>query len=96
MLRFLVTLQVTNFDALQRFESEAALIMADHGARIVEAMEIENNPDGSGIEVHLLEFPDQQAFIAYRDDVRFAALRELRASAISATGIQTVLKDKTY
>ena len=87
MLNILVTLEVKDFDLLADFESKAIQVMHFHGGSMVRAFETIRNQDGSGQEVHLLEFPTESAFRDYRSDSRLLAYAELRDRAILSTQI---------
>lgn len=76
--------------ALRDFEAPVLPILDDHGGRLVCAVA----PDGGTFdprpdEVHLLSFPELEAFVAYRADPRHAGLAEVRARAIGRTGVLT-------
>ncbi len=96
MYRVLAILQVRDFVALDEFERAAAVIMSDFGGEIVCGFETLRNSDGSGEEVHLLEFADEESFSNYRNDDRHHSLRPLREKAIAATDIRIQLKAKSY
>jgi uncharacterized protein (DUF1330 family) len=71
----------------QAFEAQAFEIMQQHGAQPPQV----RNPDPSGpdtpFETHLLEFPSEAAFDAYRSDPRLRALAGLRDRCIERTRI---------
>jgi uncharacterized protein (DUF1330 family) len=96
MYNVLVILQVNNFEALDEFESQAANIMTEYGGRIERAFETCRNDDGTGEEVHLLAFENQQAFENYKSDSRHLDLRDLRDKAISGTEVKTAVRTKEY
>ena len=96
MHKILAVLQVRDFEALELFERKASEIMSDHGGRIVTAFETNRNEDGSGEEVHLLEFRNEECFTNYRNDERYLALKSLREKAISNTEVKVELRDKSY
>ena len=96
MYKLLVVLQVKDFAALQEFEQRAAAIMAEYSGLIRQAMETSRNEDGSGEEVHLLEFASAESFAQYRADGRHSELTELRDRAISATEVRPVVQEKSY
>jgi hypothetical protein len=79
-----LTLVPGRLDAFRAFEREAAAIMARHGAAIERAVYIPGEPQR---EVHVLRFPDPEAFAAYRADPALAALAVLRDSVIAATEV---------
>lgn len=96
MFRFVVILQVLDFQLLDEFEREASRIMADYQGKIICAFETARNEDGSGEEIHLVEFQREDDFISYRNDPRLLALRDLRAAAISRTEMKTGRAEKLY
>ncbi len=96
MHKLVVILQVRDFDALDEFEREASEIMSDYHGRIAAAFETVSNEDGSGEELHLLEFQDQESYANYRNDERHQALKSLREKAISRTEVKIMLSEKSY
>ncbi len=96
MLHVLVRLTVKDFAALAQFEQHAAQIMAGYGGQIIAAFETVHNSDGSGEEVHLLSFPDEAAFDAYRQEPALGALAALREQAIAHTEVSVSVGVKTY
>ena len=96
MINILVRLSVKDFDLFETFEKQAAMIMSKYDGRIISAFEIARNPDGSGEEIHILEFPNEDTFNRYRADAELAKLSELRQQAIAGTEVQMNLCIKTY
>ena len=96
MINVLVRLSVKDFELFETFEKQAALIMNKYDGRIISAFEITRNSDGSGEEIHILEFPSQEAFNQYRKDSDLAQLAHLREQAIAATEVQISQKLKSY
>lgn len=96
MFKLLVMIDVKNFLKFEAFEKEAADIIAEYQGRILAAYEIARDPSGSGKEVHLVEFPDRQAYENYRKDQRFDFLNSLRDDAISAVQLFDVIAEKNY
>jgi len=73
-------------DEFERFETAAAEIMRDHGGRLERRIVFAAHGDSDQPdEIHVVTFPDQRAFEAYRGDARMHALGELRATAIRRT-----------
>ena len=91
-----VTLEVIDFDLFERFERDAAIIMKQYGGKIVSAFETRHELDGSGEEIHVLEFPSEEAFGRYRADRSLTALSGLREQAISSTKVQISILLKSY
>ena len=75
-------------DEFGRFESAAASIMARHGGNIARRISVgaEHGSDGPD-EVHVVTFPSQAAYQAYRADPELSSLSALRAKAILRTVI---------
>jgi hypothetical protein len=79
-----LTIVPGRLDAFRVFERRAATIMARHGGTIERAVYLPGDPPR---ELHVLRFPDEPAFAAYRDDPALAALDPPRASVVLATEI---------
>jgi uncharacterized protein (DUF1330 family) len=77
--------------AFAQFEAIAADIMRSHGGRIARAVRCAEVSSGARApyEIHLVEFPSEEAFLGYRRDSRLAAHSGLRAQAICKTEIWT-------
>ena len=72
----------------EQFESAAESIMVRYGGGIERRIGFPSgaNPDQPH-EVHILTFPDQEAFARYRADADLLALADLRARAIRHTTV---------
>lgn len=81
MITIVVLLPVRDADSFGQFERRAAVIMVAYGGRI--DAEAGQHVD----EVHVLKFPDQEAFDRYRSDDGLLALANLREKAISQTTV---------
>ena len=69
-------------------ERTAARLMAQHGGRIERAFRRDaTHGSEEPFEVHLVAFPNEEAFAAYRDDARTLALKEQRERLIARTEI---------
>jgi len=82
-------------EALRAYERRVMPILRAHGATLRSAFaprerDAETVPD----EVHLLEFPSESAFSAYREDPRHLDLAEDRRRAIAKTTL--LLSDVVY
>ncbi|MGO9451250.1 MAG: hypothetical protein ACLQDV_09445 [Candidatus Binataceae bacterium] len=69
----------------EQFESAAARIMSRYGGRIERRIRRTAPAADTPYEVHLVTFPDPQAFERYREDAELKGLAEMRARAIRAT-----------
>jgi len=96
MINILVRLEVKDFNSLEEFEPQAVAIMHKYQGRILSAFETVREPDGSGEEVHVLEFPSESLFTDYRADKSLEDLANLRNQAISNTEVEISLKTKSY
>jgi uncharacterized protein (DUF1330 family) len=85
----LVAILTVRRDALDRFrafERHAAAVMARHGGRIERTVVV--SPEGSPElvkEVHIVTFPDERAYAAYREDPRRGELAHLRDESVVHT-----------
>jgi uncharacterized protein (DUF1330 family) len=84
--------------AFRAFETAAARIMGRYGGRIERVIRPERAvPEGAmPHEVHLVSFPGEAAFAAYRADPELAALAALRQAAIARTEIIVGAEGETY
>jgi hypothetical protein len=75
-------------EMFRAFERHAAGVMARHGGRI-ERTVVASPEDAPGLvkEVHVVTFPDAQAFLAYRDDPRLRELAHLRDASVVHTEV---------
>ena len=83
-----LTVRRERLEDFRAFERRAAAVMADHGGRIERTVvaPVEDRPDLL-TEVHVVTFPGEAAFAAYRGDPRLRALAPLRESSVVATAI---------
>jgi len=92
-----LTVRRARVDEFHRFEAAAAKIMARHGGAIERTVLLDDAPDDETFrELHLVRFPDKDAFRAYRTDPELEALAAQRASAIVVTEIWTGTDGPTY
>jgi len=96
MIHLYAKLTVREFAAFEQFEYKANAIMAKYHGRILHAFELRREVDGSGEEIHILEFPNELAFDEYRADCDLVELANLRAKAIVATEVTALIKIKSY
>jgi uncharacterized protein (DUF1330 family) len=75
-------------EELQKYEAQVMPILEKHGGKLLSAFKPRGHENGdSPDEIHLIEFPSQEAFQSYRADPGVAALSECRQSAISETTV---------
>ena len=96
MLHVLVKLKVKNFSLLEEYEKQAIAIMKGYHGQLLSAFETHREPDGGGEEVHILTFPNQQAFINYQADTNLKLLADLRTQAICDTEVVLSSSIKSY
>ena len=85
----LVAILTVRKDAIEKFrvfEKHAAGVMKEHGGRIERTIVVapEGSPDVIK-EIHVLTFPDAEAFAQYRNDERLAELAHLRDESVLHT-----------
>ena len=90
-LLLIVSLWINGKDiaAFEAFERKAAAIMLHYGGRIEKVLRCSDADltSGSPFEIHLVSFPDDHAFQAYRDDEQTRELGSLRQAVIERTEI---------
>ena len=82
----LLTAQPGCEPALAEYEDRVLALLPAHGARVVERLRVAEPGDGPH-EVHVLEFPSEDALDAYLQDPARVALADQRDAAIAATEI---------
>ncbi len=92
-LRIIAQLWVKDgaFQAFNQYERAALACAVKHGATIVEIKQNHAADDGTPHEIHVIDFPSQAAFAAYRNDPAIVAMAELRERSIARTDIETVM-----
>jgi hypothetical protein len=84
----LVVILTVRKDALgtfRAFEHRAAAVMATHGGRIERTVVAAADAPDLVREVHVVTFPDELAFRAYRGDARLAEVAHLREASVVHT-----------
>ena len=82
----ILTVRKSAIDTFRTFERRAAAVMAVHGGRIERTVVVSG--DGAADlfkEIHVVPFPSEKAFAAYRNDEQLRELARLRAEAIVHT-----------
>jgi uncharacterized protein (DUF1330 family) len=90
MISIVALLTVRDADAFDQFERQAALIMKAYGGRIDSAFRprVTNSETAQSVdEIHVLKFPDHEAFDRYVGDDKLLALAPLREEAISQSTV---------
>jgi uncharacterized protein (DUF1330 family) len=84
----IISVRTDALDRFRAFERHAATVMARHGGRIERTVVVsaESSP-GLVKEVHIVTFPDEQAFLAYRADPRLRELAQLRDESVVHTEV---------
>jgi uncharacterized protein (DUF1330 family) len=73
-------------DIFREYETKAALVMTRHGGAIERTVVEEASEPAKPIrEVHVVTFPDLEAFHRYRADPDLASLADMRAASIAHT-----------
>ena len=99
MITIVALLTIRDADAFDQFESKAAAIMRTHGGHIDSAFRpaAADSADPRPVEeIHVLKFPDIDAFDRYRSDADLQKLSPLRELAISHTSVYVSAQEVEY
>ena len=83
----LVAILTVRKDAVEKFrayESHAARIMGEHGGRIERTVVVPDTADTIK-EIHIVTFPGDAAYAAYRNDARLKEHAPLREASVVRT-----------
>jgi uncharacterized protein (DUF1330 family) len=77
---------------LVAYEDQVLELIPEHGGRVIQRVRTKGSAGGEHepFEIHLIEFPTEDAFTAYLDDDRRAALADARDHAIARTELLRV------
>lgn len=90
-------LTIRDRDAFDKFERQAVAIMKLYGGVLDTAFRPkESDAEPRVDEVHVLKFPDLDAFERYKADATLLSLAALRSQAISNTVVYVSGEDKHY
>ncbi len=98
MIQVIAFIEVKDFVAFCKYETEAVSIMQQYGGKMLSAFEPNESEstEANCSEVHYLEFPDLDSFRRYRRDAKFSEMSALREKAISRTRTIVSGKFKSY
>jgi antibiotic biosynthesis monooxygenase (ABM) superfamily enzyme len=82
----IMTVRRAALETFRAFEREAAAVMATHGGRIERTIVVPGDADVLK-EIHVVTFPHEQAYAAYRGDDRRRALAPLRDESVVHTEV---------
>jgi uncharacterized protein (DUF1330 family) len=84
----ILTVRRKAVEDFRRFEREAARIMAKHGGAIERTVVIRSEEDREVFrEVHIVTFPNAEAFSSYRADPELVTMAPLREASVVAAEI---------
>lgn len=84
----ILTVRTDAADRFHAFEKVAARVMARYGGAIERTVVVRDlDSDDRFREIHIVTFPDRDAFDAYRRDAELAAAAHLREESVIATEI---------
>jgi len=83
----LIWVKPGQLETLHEYETQAAPLIERHGGQFKTVMSVSGVGEGSGFdrapdEVHVLEFPDPDAFAHYRADPDSQAIGHLRDASV--------------
>ena len=85
----IMTVRRAALETFRAFERGAAAVMATHGGRIERTVVVGVIPGDADVlkEIHVVTFPHEQAYAAYRGDERRRALAPLRDESVVHTEV---------
>ena len=84
----IVTVRKSAIDKFHAFERHAAAVMKRHGGRIERTIVAAAVGSPHLVkEIHVVTFPNEQAFSAYRSDERLLELAQLREESVVHTEV---------
>src|SRR2546422_155164 len=93
----ILTVRRAAIDKFRQFEKHAVQVMAKHGGRIERTIIVSADRTSDVIqEVHVVTFPDEKSFAAYRNDDRLRELAHLREEAVVHTDVLIGEDGPTY
>jgi uncharacterized protein (DUF1330 family) len=82
----ILTVRKAATDTFRAFEMCAAKVMAKHGGKIERTVAVVPDPSAEVIkEIHVVTFPSEAAFSAYRNDEQLAEVAHLRDQSVVHT-----------
>lgn len=82
----ILTVRKAAIDTFRAFEMGAAKVMAKHGGRIERTVVVVPDTSAEVLrEIHVVTFPSEAAFSAYRNDGQLAELAPLRDQSVVHT-----------
>ena len=84
----ILTVRTEALDQFHAFETSAAAVMAKYGGAIERTVAVPPAHAGDFTrEVHIVTFPGEEAFAAYREDPALAEMAQLRSEAVVRTEV---------
>jgi len=84
----ILTVQRDSVQDFRAYERRVAAIMADYGAKIERTVVVQSDPHTDTFkEVHIVRFPNSDAWAAYRGDARYLALAPIRERVVVSTDV---------
>ena len=96
LLHVVLSVRRDSLDAFREFEHEAARIMKKHGGSL-ERVLVQHTPEHEPHrEVHIVSFPSEDAYRAYRASPELAAFQPLREQSVVKTDLIRVTEGPLY
>lgn len=75
---------------LTDYEDQVLQLLPDHGARVVVRARTDGEQPDMPLEIHIIEFPSEEALQSFMEDERRQALAPLRDRAVARTEVARV------
>lgn len=93
----ILTIRTAEWSTFEEFERHAARVMNKHQGRITQTIVTDPAVDAETYqEIHVIQFPSQAAFSAYRNDTDLAEKAHLRERAVVSTEVYVGSKGPDY
>lgn len=96
LLMITLTVSRAELESFRTFEHEAARVMGKHGGALERAIVLRTKPSEPHREVHLVSFPSEDAYAAYRASPELAAFMPLREVSVLKTEISPAEPGPSY
>lgn len=75
---------------LTDYEDQVLLMLPDHGAQVLVRARTDGEQPNMPLEIHIIEFPSEEALQSFLEDERRQALAPLRDKAVARTEVTRV------
>jgi uncharacterized protein (DUF1330 family) len=96
LLHITLSVRRSELEAFRTFEHHAARVMSKHGGAIERVLVLKTREDEPHKEVHILSFPSEDAYAAYRASPEIAAFQPMREVSVERTELAVATPGPNY